>query len=169
MELKKIAGKATEVITRYKYAAIILLIGLVLLWLPEKSEMNQQVKQNSSVEQTAGKSREEALIEILQSIQGAGRVKVLLSTAEGEETVYQTDSDTSTGTDNSSGRTDTVIITDSQREESGLIRQVNPPVYLGAVVVCDGADKASVRLAITQAVAKITGLGADAICVLKMK
>ena len=131
MELKKFAGKVTEIITKYKYAAIILLIGLVLLGLPGKTAKTEQSQSMDSAEQTPRNGREEALAEILQSIQGAGRVKVLLSTASGEETVYQTDSDTS----NSSGRTDTVIITDSQRDESGLIRQVNPPVYLGAVVV----------------------------------
>ena len=169
MELKKVAGRASELILKYKYAAVILLVGLVLLWLPGKSLKWEQQQTDSSAKETTVMSREEALAEILQSIQGAGRVKVLLSTESGEETVYQTDSDTSNGTDNSSVRTDTVIITDSKRDESGLIRQVNPPVYLGAVVVCDGADNATVRLAITQAVGKITGLGADAICVLKMK
>jgi hypothetical protein len=40
---------------------------------------------------------------------------------------------------------------------------------MGAIVVCQGADSPSVKLAITQAVAKITGLGTDEICVLKMK
>ena len=63
----------------------------------------------------------------------------------------------------------TVIVTDSQRCESGLIRQINPAAYKGAIVVCQGADSSAVRLAITQAVAKITGLGTDNICVLKMK
>jgi stage III sporulation protein AG len=64
---------------------------------------------------------------------------------------------------------DTVIITDSSRNESGLIRQVNPPVYLGAIVLCQGGDRPSVRLAIVDAVSKVTGLGADRISVLKMK
>jgi stage III sporulation protein AG len=64
---------------------------------------------------------------------------------------------------------ETVIITDAQRAQQGLVKQVNPPVYLGAVVVCQGADRASVRLAIVEAVANATGLGADKISVLKMK
>ena len=66
-------------------------------------------------------------------------------------------------------KTDTVTVTDAQRNESGLIRQVNPPVYKGAVIVCQGADNAAVRLAIVDAVGKATGLGADKISVLKMK
>ena len=68
-----------------------------------------------------------------------------------------------------SAKTETVIVTDGQRTESGLVSQVNPPSYLGAIVVCQGADSPAIKYAITQAVAKITGLGTDAICVLKMK
>ena len=167
MELKKLPGKITEFTGKYKYALIILLVGLLLLWIPGRS--NETGQTQIAAETTNEISKQDALEEILQSIQGAGRVKVLLSTATGEEKVYQIDSAGSTAADNSNTRSDTVIITDSQRNEAGLIRQTNPPVYLGAVVVCDGADNATVRLAITQAVAKITGLGADAICVLKMK
>ena len=62
-----------------------------------------------------------------------------------------------------------MIIVDADRKESGLIKQVNPQKYLGAIVVCQGADSPSVRLAITQAVSRIIGLSADKICVLKMK
>jgi hypothetical protein len=42
-------------------------------------------------------------------------------------------------------------------------------VYQGAVVLCQGAADAAVRLAVVEAVSKATGLGADKICVLKMK
>jgi len=35
--------------------------------------------------------------------------------------------------------------------------------------VCEGADSPSVKYAVAQAVAKITGLGTNDICVLKME
>lgn len=168
MELKRISRKVAELATKYRYALIVLLAGLVLLWLPSKNAPTAQ-PQLTTTEPAENNSKQDALAEILQNIQGAGRVKVLLSTASGEETIYQTNSDITTADDNGTTRIDTVTVTDSQRNENGLVRQINPPVYLGAVVVCDGADNATVRLAITQAVSKITGLGADAICVLKMK
>ena len=37
------------------------------------------------------------------------------------------------------------------------------------IVICDGAERASVRLAITQAVSSLTGLGSNKIAVVKMK
>ena len=79
------------------------------------------------------------------------------------------DTEVSSAGDSNNQTLKTVIITDSQRSESGLIRQVNPAAYKGAIVVCQGADSPSVRLAVTQAVSKITGLGTDSICVLKMQ
>ena len=105
------------------------------------------------------------LEEILSQIQGAGRVRVLLTQREGERTVYQTDEDST-----SSGiRSDTVLLNGSDRSQTGLVQQVNPPTYLGAVIVCQGADSASVRLAIVSAVGSVTGLSTDKITVLKMK
>ena len=49
------------------------------------------------------------------------------------------------------------------------MRQVNPPTYLGAIIICEGADDANIRLAVVDAVSKVTGLGANRISVLKMK
>ena len=93
------------------------------------------------------------------------RVRVLLTQREGERTVYQTDEDST-----SSGiRSDTVLLNGSDRSQTGLVQQVNPPTYLGAVIVCQGADSASVRLAIVSAVGSVTGLSTDKITVLKMK
>ena len=165
MELKKITGKLQGVIAKYRYAVIILIIGVVLLLLPGKSEVMQ--KDSSSAPQQTEKISVEskALADLLQSIDGAGKEQVMMSIASGERTQYITNTDSSESTT----RTETVIITDSERNESGLIEQMNPPIYRGAVVVCQGADSAAVRLAITQAVAKITGLSTDNICVLKMK
>lgn len=170
MDVKSIPGKAIKLISKYKYAAIVLAIGVVLLLLPsrsvEKTENAQEIKLTSTNSQTISAS---ALTEILQSIYGAGKVQVLLSVSSGERIIYQTDSDQNTSGDTVSTSVETIIITDSQRNESGLISRVDPPSYMGAIVVCEGADSASVRLDIIQAVSKITGLGADNICVLKMK
>ena len=167
MDIKNLTGKLKTIISKYKYAAIVLVIGAALLLIPEKKQQTKSpVTENTVNSQTL---EIESLSNILQAIDGAGNVQVLLSIANGEETTYQTNCDTSNASGDNRAKIETVIITDSQRNETGLITQVNPPTYLGAIVVCQGADSATVRLAITQAVAKITGLGTDDICVLKMK
>ncbi|MBQ4642351.1 MAG: hypothetical protein IJB47_08040 [Oscillospiraceae bacterium] len=168
MEHKLNLDKVKSFISKYRYAALILLIGIVFMLLPERK---QEVTTESAAisEQSTENTESKQLTAILEQIQGAGKVQVMLSVAAGEERLYQTDSETDLSGSADHRRVETVIVSDSNRQETGLIRQVNPPVYLGAVVVCEGADRASVRLAVTEAVSKITGLGADCIVVLKMK
>ena len=171
MDIKSIPSKITKLFHKFKYAIIVLVVGLVLLLLPSKTTTESTEEAQGTMDTNAHSyaiSAEE-LAAILQSVQGAGRVQVLLSVASGEKIIYQADSDINKSGDSENKRVDTIIITDSHRNENGLISYIDPPTYQGAIVVCDGADSASVRLAIIQAVSKITGLGADNICVLKMK
>lgn len=167
MDIKNNINKFKSIIGKYKYACIVLIAGIALLLLPNKKDtVNTLV---SMPEQKEEKLDETMLSELLESVEGAGKVKVMLSVSAGEKTIYQTNQNTSGSSENINSKTETVIISDSQRTEAGLINQINPPVYLGAIVVCQGGDIPSVKLAITQAVSKITGLGTDQICVLKMK
>ena len=108
---------------------------------------------------------EQSLEILLSELAGAGRVRVLLTEQQGAQTVYQTD-DVITESEH---RKDTVLVTDDHRSESGLIQQVRSPVYRGAVVLCQGAGNAQVRLAVVEAVKCATGLSSDHITVLKMK
>ena len=169
MEMRKLTGKLHELIQKYKYAFAVLAIGLILLLFPSKQSESQKADLTATAPTGQETFSQDALVQILQSVEGAGKVKVLLSIGAGEETVYQTDTEGSSTSDGSNQTVKTVIITDSQRSEAGLIRQVNPAAYKGAIVVCQGAESPAVRLAVTQAVSKITGLGTDAICVLKMQ
>lgn len=164
MELKDLKTKITKGIKQYKYAVLILILGLALMLIPGKM-FSQPAQQTQMEEKTEIRDPSAMLEEILSQIQGAGKVRVLLSEAAGTRTVYQTDSDIS----GDSSRLDTVIVTDGDRAQNGLIQQVVPATYLGAIIVCEGGDRAEVRLAIAEAVSRYTGLGIDRISVLKMK
>lgn len=170
MEWVDIRLKVTEFIKKYRYVAIVLLAGLFLMLLPEGDTTQEEILQpQAETVPDSPVSLQDSLSEILSKIEGAGKVQVLLSQAAGEQTIYQTDEDLSSGETGSDIRRETVIISGSDRAESGLVQQVNPPVYLGAIVLCQGADSAAVRLAIVEAVANATGLTTDKISVLKMK
>ena len=152
---------------KYKYAAIILCIGILMMLLPESVSKDEQheipVQQNKSMSPT------ENLENILGQIAGVGKVKVLITEANGAETVYQTDENRSVSQDSENLKVETVIVNNANREETGLIRFVSPPVYLGAIIVCDGGDSPTVKLSIVQAVSNVTGIPSDRIAVLKMK
>jgi stage III sporulation protein AG len=162
MDQQSILSKGKAFLQKYRYALLVVLLGLGLMLLPGRDQPETVPQQEKAIQRV---SLSEEMEQILSSIQDAGRVKVLLTLEKGEETVYQTDEDR----DGESLRLDTVLITDADRNQQGLIRQVNPEKYLGAVILCQGADSAAVRLAIVEAVAKLTGLGTDRISVLKMK
>lgn len=168
MDWITIKSKLSSMIQKYKYVILILCAGLLLLTLPS-SKVKQEQKDVIIAPDTNILSVEDQLSQILSYVQGAGKVQVMLSISSGEETLYQTDGNHTNNADSATTKTDTVTVTDSDRNEAGLIRQINPPVYAGAIVVCQGADNPSVRYAIVEAVSKATGLGADKISVLKMK
>ena len=147
---------------KYKYPILVVLVGLGLMLLPGKREA-QPAPQPTETAQVL--DLETRLSAILSQIEGVGQVQVLLTEESGRETLYQTDSQTDTDR-----RTeDTVLVEDASRTESGLVRQTLEPKYRGAVILCQGADQPSVRLAIVEAVRCVTGLGADRISVLNMK
>lgn len=166
MDLSSIKSRGLEGFKKYKYILVVILAGIFLMALPEKKEEVPKLPQTPEVTQP---SLQDSLSEILSRIEGAGKVEVLLAEAEGSKTMYQTDEDRSAGETTSEHRKKTVLVTNSLREETGLVRQVDPPTYQGAVVVCQGGDKPNVRLAIVEAVANVTGLTTDKITVLKMK
>ena len=154
-KLKQLAGK-------YAYVLIVIFAGMFLMLLPGKERANPEPYVEAPKEVN---SMQENLEAILSKIQGVGRVQVLLTEAQGSRTIYVQDESTS----QDSLKTDAVIITDSSRSQTGLVCQVLPPVYQGAVIVCQGGDDPSVRLAVVEAVCDATGLSADRITVTKMK
>ncbi len=167
MEVKQGLKSVSKWLNQYKYVAIIMLVGIILMCIPGKQE-----SQTTAAEPTAAQQQESAesrLEAILSQLEGAGKVQVMLTIAQGEKVIYQFDEDYDTNDTSNSVNKDTVIISDSSRNEQAVISQVLPPIYMGAVILCQGADQPAVKLAIVEAVCKLTGLGADKICVLKMK
>ena len=168
MERINPVDKFKELYSRYKFVALILLVGIILMVLPDSSSPQTEQHEQITVEAVAPDNADR-IEEILGQIAGVGKVKVLLTEAAGAETVYQINEDRTNSDDTESSRTETVIVSNSDREEVGLIRTVTPPVYLGAIIVCQGGDVPSVKLAIVQAVSNVTGIRSDRISVLKMK
>lgn len=144
---------------KYQYILLVLAVGISLMLFPQREEQVPAIPSEPSVLPEL----EEELSEILSEISGVGKAEVLLTEAYGSNTIYQTDSG------QNQTHLDTVIITDKDREETGLIKQILPPVYRGALIVCQGADSAGVRLSVVEAVKSVTGLSSECITVLKMK
>ena len=158
--------KLSELFNKYKFVLLIVVLGLVLMIWPGEKKSEPAAQNSAQPPQQTSVSDE--LTAILGQIRGVGRVRVMVTEQSGSETHYQTDESGTNDADSSSYDSSTVLIS-SGGAETGLVRSVSPPVYLGAIVVCQGADDPAVRLAVAQAVASVTGISTDRISVLKMK
>lgn len=154
--------KGTELARRYQYVLLVLLVGIFLMVFPGGKAREQAVEEPREIQQP---DLQQSLSQLLSRAAGAGKVEVLLTESAGAQKLYQTDENMSA--DNV--RRSTVLVTSASREEGGLVKQILPPTYQGAVVLCQGAEDARVRLAIVNAVMSVTGLRSDQITVLKMK
>ncbi len=123
---------------------LLLLCGIILICVPSK-QLNSEPSHEITIQT---ESSEASLSKLLSQVSGAGKVSVFLSESRGAETVYHSGDSFS---------------------KSSLISRTDPPIYRGAVVLCQGAGSPAVKLAIAQAVANATGLSYDNITVLKMK
>ena len=154
-----------KVISKYKYVLLIIVIGLLFMTFPASKKAAPAVEAQTAEEV----SDRQELQQILGMVKGAGRVEVYLKKQRSEQYIYQTNTDINTSSDRNDKNNSTVLVTDSDRNQTGLIQTVLTPIYSGAVIVCDGAEDPNVKLAIVDAVSKATGLGSDKISVLKMK
>ncbi len=155
---------------KYKYAAAVVLLGCVLMLLPRGcggSDEQVAVTAEETQQETLGET-EQRLVRLLESIEGAGKCNVMLSLDIGSESVYQIDTRQSSADSGGSTETDTVFY-QSGSEKLPVVQKTRYPIYRGAVVVCEGAERATVRLMIVEAVSGLTGLGSDKIKVIKMK
>ena len=86
MDRVNIGGKWKEFLKKYRYVILVVFLGLLLMAIPNHKEEQEAPEETIPPVQ----STEEALEDILRHISGAGDVKVLLTVAAGEETLYQT-------------------------------------------------------------------------------
>ena len=152
---------------RYKFAALVVLIGAVLLLWPSGAALPERTEPAHT---EAGDLQTE-LEDILSTIQGVGRVRVLLTVESGGEQQLAQDTELrysgeTTAPEDYSRRSETVLVDAGSSDEVVVVRQ-GYPTYRGALVVCQGGDQAAVQLSVTEAVAALTGLTADRITVAK--
>ena len=115
MDLKLIKQRLIATAGKYRYMILLVIAGILLLLLPTSGRSEKIQSEPCAVSTVDAPDMRKELELILSQIDGAGEVRVLLSMASGEETIYQTDTDESANGESLHTQTDTVIITnDSQ-------------------------------------------------------
>ncbi len=166
--------KVWEKVKSIKYVLIVVLVGLVLIILPDSTEKKQTANSEESKKVTEFSLSEEEIriAEALSEIDGAGNVRVVLSVCSSEEKIIAVDTESYTLQENGEKREESsvtaVIISEDGGESPITVRMIYPE-YRGALIVAEGAGNAETRLRLVQAVADLTGLSSEKITVVKMK
>lgn len=169
---------------------IILIITVLIInsmWSGDKKEKKEKTETNSKVlakttstaESTNQDNLEQKLEDILESINGVGKVKVLIKYSESSTVVamYNETSSESTTKESDGGSTKDVketenkkeiVYTDEDGENKPITEKVVMPVIEGAIITAKGASNANVKSSIISAVEAVTGLAVHKIQVFEM-
>ena len=156
---------------KYKFVALVALTGIVLLAWPSREEAENGFSSQTVSAPQAQSGLQEEMEEILGKIQGVGEVQVLLTVESDGERQLAQDSELSysgsTAAPEDYMRSSETVLVDSGSGDAPVVTRTVYPTYRGALVVCQGGDRADVRLAVTEAVTALTGLTADRVTVAK--
>ena len=155
------------IIKKYRFPLLILLLGVVLMLLPANSAEKDDVQGKQEYETFSLEDTERRMEEILGRIQGTGKLQLMLTLKSGSQLELAEDTDQTMDEREMSRRTETVTINRGSGTQDVVVTRQFYPVYQGALVVCQGASQASVRLAVTEAVSALTGLSSDKITVVQ--
>ena len=179
---KKLRALLKRTLHKYKYLLAAATVGLLLLIWPFHTDASVQAPASEpdavGSMQSTGDTREmEVRLEkLLSQAEGVGRVQVMLTLESGSFRMLACDTDASSDASSSDTvqnngnqvKTSHVILSDGSGGEVTVTTREDAPIFRGAVILCQGADNAAVRLAVTQAVSALTGLRTDAIAVLRL-
>ena len=158
--------KWRDILKKYRFAALVALAGVVLMLLPGKKDSMPDAEtaegETFSLEET-----ERRMAEVLGAMDGVGRVQVMLSLKTGPTLQLAQDMDLEQEEGSLRQRSQPVTVNRGSGWQEALVTRQDYPVYQGAVVVCQGAGSSAVRLAVTEAVAALTGLSTEKITVVQ--
>lgn len=183
--------KKIENLVVFAIILIITIIAINVIWKDDKKSTTKDETKNQSKQlasnleenslDTSNSNLETKLKNILQKIQGVGKVEVFINYSESSETVAMYNENakvSSTEETDTSGGKRVIEQTDTQKdivykEENGekipITQKIIQPKIEGAIITAKGASNANVKSNIVQAVEAATGLATHKIQVYEME
>ena len=155
---------------KYTYALLLLAAGLLLVLLPRGGE---EAAAKPAAQSTAiAEDCEARLEEMLSNTAGVGKTRVMLTQEQDTDRVFARETEREEKMESDGVRefseSSALAMQDSGSDSVPVTETEFAPVWRGALVICEGGDRAEVRLAVTEAVMAVTGLSSDRITVLKL-
>ena len=163
--------KALQGIKKYKYVLLTALLGVLLLLLPQNEKAADSGSATPSAENFDREALQNEMETILSSLDGVGKLSLML-TVEGGGAYELAQDETASlkargeKVDEQTRKTETVVLGSGTSAEV-VVTHSRYPRFVGALIVCEGGDRADVQLKVTQAVSALTGLSSERISVVK--
>ena len=119
---------------------LLVLAGVALIMLSSLAD-GEQVGDGELTLAEYKATLEEELADVCSRVGGVGRCRVVLTFERGEENVYK----------------------------GSLLEEQRPPKVMGVSIVCEGGSDASVKVALSDMMSSLFGIGRNRISVLEMK
>jgi len=163
--------KAAEALKKYRLAALVVLLGVVLMLLPDGASKEASPPESAAAGETFDRAAvQEEMEAILSAIDGTGRLRLMLTVDAGtRHELAQSSSSSRSGADEWQQKSEPLTVGAGSGVQEVVVTNSLYPRYVGALVVCEGGGSAGVRLAVTNAVSALTGLTSDRITVLQGK
>lgn len=178
MNFMKSFLQKSDVIKNNKKLALIVVAGFMIIAFIFISELdfnsadsneNETVDELSTTEYCA--YLEEKVTEIIESIDGAGKAKVMITLSETTEYIYATnDKNTRKSNDTNDDNTnenDYVIIERDNNDTGLLIKTIEPKVR-GVAIVCEGGNNSTVQNQIYSAISAVLNISTSRISISKL-
>ena len=168
--MNKLTEKIAERLKKDKKLLIIVILGFsgMLMLLFSGGEKKDIRPDDSSPDITAIESTiEEKLCALIKTVEGAGKVKVIVTVDCLEEKTVAINSEAENGENKSEYKSEYVII-ESAGDSEGLLLKITAPVIRGVGITCEGAESQNVKQEIIRLVSASLGVPVNRIWVTKM-
>lgn len=148
-----------------KWLILICVLSLILLLFLFSEKRTDTVDDPSTDFRFCSETLRKDLEQTLSEMSGVGKCSVFITYADGGETVYALDEDSSTSDGKTDSKSKYVLVSS---RSSGLVLKVCCPSVLGVAVICQGGDSTRVKNDVTEVLSRTLGIPADRISVKKM-
>lgn len=151
------------------FILVVAIVGILLIMLSGSD--NQESKSNKSAEEIEILSEielAESLEKLIESIDGAGKTRVMITFGNYCETVYAENTDENVSTDGERDKSDEYIIIEDDKGETGLKLKVLSPEIKGVAVICQGGSNPVIKEQIISTVSALFDISSNNISVAVM-
>lgn len=144
-------------------------IGIFLIFLSGTGQDKKENTENTAEKiQMAEERMAKELEELIKTVEGAGKVKVMITVDSLEERIVAVNENNKAEDDSYENMQEYVIIENSGKQD-GLTLKIITPVIRGVGITCEGASSNVVKQEITMLVSATLGIPQNRIQVTKMQ